>query len=198
MIIKTMKNKDYSKWYWKVYRWFKWDAKHFHRYVSHGFKNLWRWFPIIWKDRDYDHDFIFEILKFKLNNMATRFEQTNRFVDSTKQASKIRTCTRLIQKIQDCSYTDEMHDYWETKMRVEKVKNSVNYSMEFDDTKDDLHLFLDKYPNDVRRALKSSYLKDRENPTNKQIAVVISRLREDRAKLLLFKIMDRNIMSWWD
>jgi hypothetical protein len=33
--------------------------------------------------------------------MANRFEQTNRFVDSTKQASKIRTCVRLIQKIQD-------------------------------------------------------------------------------------------------
>lgn len=193
-----MSNKDYSKWYWKVYRWYYWEIKYIPLRFKTGIKNLWKWFPVIWKDRDYDHDFIFEILKFKLNNMANRFEQTNRFVDSTKQASKIRTCTRLIQKIQDGSYTDEMHEYWETKMRVEKVKNSVNYSMEFDDTRDDLHLFLAKYPNDVRRALKSSYLKGRENPTNKQIAVVISRLREDRAKTLLFKIMDRNIMSWWD
>jgi len=193
-----MSNKDYSKWHWKVYRWFRWEAKYFpHRFVT-GIKNLWKWFPVIWKDRDYDHDFIFEILKFKLNNMANRFEQTNRFVDSTKQASKIRTCVRLIQKIQDDDYSSEMHEYWDTKMRVERVKGSTNHSLEFDDIRDDLHLYLAKYPNDVRRALKSSYLKDKENSSNKQIAIVVSRLREDRAKTLLFKIMNKNIFSWWD
>ena len=193
-----MKNKDYSKWHWKIYRWFRWEAKYLpHRFAT-GCKNLWKWFPVIWKDRDYDHDFIFEILKFKLNNMANRFEQTNLFVDSTKQASKIRTCVRLIQKIQDDDYTSEMHEYWDTKMRIERIKNSTNHSLEFDDTRNDLHLYLAKYLNDVRRALKSSYLKDRENPSIKQIAIVVSRLREQRAKSLLFKIMDRNIMSWWD
>ena len=28
--------------------------------------NLYRWFPIIWKDQDWDHSYIFEIFKFKL------------------------------------------------------------------------------------------------------------------------------------
>jgi hypothetical protein len=188
----------YNKWYWKIYRWFRWEAKYApHRFVEGG-KNLWKWFPIIWKDRDYDHDFIFEILKFKLHNMANRFEETNRFVDSTKQASKIRTCERLIQRLQDGYYSFEMHDYWDTKMRMERIKNSTNRSLEFDDVRDDLHLYLAKYPNDTRRALKSNYLKDIKEPTNKQIAIVVSRFREDRAKTLLFKIMDRNIFSWWD
>jgi hypothetical protein len=110
-----MKNKDYSKWYWKVYRWFKMGGKIFPSYrFKTGVENLWKWFPVIWKDRDYDHDFIFEILKFKLNNMANRFEQTNRFVDSTKQASKIRTCVRLIQKFK-MIITLEMHEYWENE-----------------------------------------------------------------------------------
>jgi hypothetical protein len=91
-----------------------------------------------------------------------------------------------------------MHDYWDTKMRMERIKNSTNRSLEFDDVRDDLHLYLAKYPNDTRRALKSNYLKDIKEPTNKQIAIVVSRFREDRAKTLLFKIMDRNIFSWWD
>ena len=192
-----MKNK-YNQWYYKIYRWFKWEAKYFpHRFTS-GIKNLWKWFPIIWKDRDYDFDFIFEILKFKLNNIANRLEETNRFVDSAKQASKIKTCIRLIQKIQDDYYTSEMHKYWDTKMRIERIQNSTNHSLEFDDTRNDLHLYLAKYPNDTRRALKSTYFKDIKGPSIKQIAIAVSRIREDRAKMLLFKIMDKNIFSWWD
>ena len=193
-----MKNRDYSKWYWKVYRWFKWEVKYAPYRFKTGIKNLWKWFPIIWKDRDHDHDFLFKILKFKLHNMADRFEQTNRFVDSTKQASKIRTCVRLIQKLQNSYYSCEMHDYWENEMRMEPIESSTNYSLEFDELRNDLDQYLNKYPNDVRRAFKSTYLKDIEQPTNKQISIVVSRLREDRAKTLLFQIMERNIFRWWD
>lgn len=67
--------KEYNQWYWRLYRWFKWDAKHFHRDVAYGFKNLWKWFPIIWKDRDWDDHFIFEVLKFKIKNTADLFEK---------------------------------------------------------------------------------------------------------------------------
>ena len=42
-------SKEYNEWYWKLYRWFKWDAKHLHRDIAQGFKNLWKWLPIIWK-----------------------------------------------------------------------------------------------------------------------------------------------------
>jgi hypothetical protein len=193
-----MKNRDYSKWYWKVYRWFKWEVKYAPYRFKTGIKNLWKWFPIIWKDRDHDHDFFLKILKFKLHNMADRFEQTNRFVDSTKQASKIRTCVRLIQKLQNSYYSCEMHDYWENEMRMEPIEGSTNYSLEFDELRNDLDQYLNKYPNDVRRAFKSTYLKDIKEPTNKQISIVVSRLREDRAKTLLFQIMERNIFRWWD
>jgi len=192
-----MSNK-YNKWYWPIYKWFRWEAKYFpHRFAT-GIKNLWKWFTVVWKDRDFDHDFIFEILKFKLNNVATRMDKTNRFVDSAKQASKIKTCVRLIQKIQDDYYGSEMHKYWDTKMRIERIKNSTNHSLEFDDTRNDLHLYLAKYPNDTRRALKSNYLKDINDPSIKQIAIVVSRIREDRAKTLLFNIVNKNIFSWWD
>jgi hypothetical protein len=193
-----MKNKDYSKRYWKVYRWFKWEAKYTPYRFKNGVKNLWKWFPVIWKDRDYDHNFIFEILKFKLNNMANRFEQTNRFVDSEGQVFKLRTCVRLIQKLQDGYYTTEMHEYWENEMRMEPIEGSTNYSLEFDELRNDLDQYLIKYPNDIRRALKSTYLKDIKEPTNRQIAIVVSRFREDKAKKLLFQIMERNIFSWWD
>ena len=72
--------KEYNEWYWKLYRWFRWDAKHAHRDIAQGFRNLWKWLPIIWKDRDRDDHFIFEVLKFKIKNTADYTEKKQRFV----------------------------------------------------------------------------------------------------------------------
>jgi hypothetical protein len=33
-------NKDYSKWYWKVYRWFRWEAKYFPLRFKTGVEKL--------------------------------------------------------------------------------------------------------------------------------------------------------------
>lgn len=91
--------KKYNQWYWKVYRWWKWEAKHFHRDVIKGIKNLWKWFPIVWKDRDWDDSYIFDALKFKLKNTADYFEKTNSFAGWEDEVKYIRICERLIDKI---------------------------------------------------------------------------------------------------
>ena len=51
------------------------EIRYYYRIVTQGIKNLWRWFPIIWNDHDWDHTFIFKILRFKLQNTADRLEQ---------------------------------------------------------------------------------------------------------------------------
>ena len=38
--------------------------KYQHKYIKYGVQNLYKWFWIIWKDRDWDHHYIFEVLKF--------------------------------------------------------------------------------------------------------------------------------------
>ena len=50
--------------------WLRWEAKYSHKDLYQGIKNLVRWFPIIWRDRDWDDHYIFEVLKFKLKNQS--------------------------------------------------------------------------------------------------------------------------------
>jgi len=40
------------------------------KYVYNSIKNIIRWFPIIWKDRDYDDWYIYTILETKLKHQA--------------------------------------------------------------------------------------------------------------------------------
>lgn len=188
--------KKHNQWYWKVYRWFKWDFKHFHRDVTRGFKNLWRWLPIVWKDHDWDSDYIFEPLKFKIKNTADYIEKNKRFVGWEHEVRYMRICVKLIERIQSQYYVDEMHGYWETNMRTELMENG-NYSLEFDDVRNDLSIYLSKYPNDKRRTLKS---KRSENvgDSDKSFAILMAYMRHERARKLLFDIIQDKIERWWD
>ena len=64
-------------------------------------KNLIRWFPIIWKDQDWDDHYIFEILKFKLKNQAKYISYHNRHISAKRDAEIMMLCVRLIEKVQD-------------------------------------------------------------------------------------------------
>jgi hypothetical protein len=43
----------------------------YHRWcnLKYGIRNLCRWLPIIWRDRDWDHGYLSRMLEFKLHNM---------------------------------------------------------------------------------------------------------------------------------
>ena len=108
--------------------------------------NLYRWFPIIWKDQDWDHSFIFDILKFKLKNQAEYIGYHDRHVSAKRDAEIMMLCVRLIDKIQNESYMDEIIG------------------------RDD---FTAK---DIDNALR----------------------KHDKAKRILFKLLEQNIEQWWN
>jgi hypothetical protein len=131
-------SEEYNEWYWKLYRWFLWDVKHVHKTVWTGIKNLWRWFPIIWKDRDWDYYYIFQVLKFKLEKQAKHL--------GGRDAELMMTCVRLINKLQNEEYYEEYYD-------SRPMNNEMMYKCQ---------------------------------------------AQHDKAKRLLFKIMNDRIDSWWD
>ena len=49
----------------KIINWWRWEGKNYHRNFIKGIKNLFKWFPIVWKDRDWDDHFIFEIIHYQ-------------------------------------------------------------------------------------------------------------------------------------
>ena len=54
----------------KIKYWWRFEARYFHKNFIKGVKNLWKWFPTIWKDRDWDSYHIYEILRVKIENQA--------------------------------------------------------------------------------------------------------------------------------
>ena len=190
-------NTEYNEWYWKVYRWIKWDLKHFPRNVKQGFKNLYKWLPIIWKDRDWDDHYIFEVLKFKLKNTADYFEEKQRFVGWESEVKYIRICESLIKKIQDDYYRMEYYDYVEHNIQIVPALDKDTYKLKSTVTKNNLDQYLALYPRTKKQVIASGKYKN-YTPEDMGIALSMGMERHEKARKLLFKIIQERIEAWWD
>jgi hypothetical protein len=110
-------------------------------------KNIIRWIPVLWKDRDWDYWHIFEILKVKLKFQSEYFRKHGYHESSERDAEKMELCIKLIDKIQNEYYLDEQ-------------------------------------------------LMKKDPVTDKDIEDAIR--KHDKAKKLLFKLLENNIEKWWD
>jgi hypothetical protein len=138
--------KEYNEWYWKLYRWVRWELPYQHKYIKYGVKNLYKWFWVIWKDRDWDHHYIFQVLKFKLEKQAKHLAERNWHESSKRDAELMMTCVRLINKLQNEEYYDELYNL------------------------------------------------DEKSPEALQTVID----RHNKARRLLFKILEQRIEHWWD
>ena len=139
-------SKEYNEWYWKLYRWFRWNFKYQHKYIKYGVQNLYKWFWVIWKDRDWDHYYILQLLKFKLEKQSKHLADVGFHNNAQRDAELMMTCVRLINKLQNEEYYDEMYEH--RPLTLELVS---------------------KY-----------------------------QAKHNKAKRLLFKILEERIEEWWD
>jgi len=187
----------YNNWYWKLYRWFKWDAKHLHRDVAQGFKNLWKWFPIIWKDRDWDDFYIFEVLKKKIKNTADYTEKKQRFVGWEREVYYMRICVNLIQKLQDEYYQHEYWEYYDTEIKLVPIEGSKNLAWSSEPIKNELEIYISKYPHAYRKLMEDKILTNYKK-SDQSIALGMGIIRHRKAKKLLLKILEQRVEYWWD
>lgn len=190
-----------DKTIWKIRRWISNDLPYLHKDLAKGIKNLWKWFPLVWKDRDWDDHFIFEALKFKIKNTAKYIKKNDRYIGCERDVQIMMTCVRLIEKIQDQFYDLEHTDYMEQKFSFEKVKDSDLTELKIELTSENLSGYFSKHPNVYRRALKSSITKEKwyySEVSDQTLAMWMSHYNHNRARKILFSLMERNIEKWWD
>lgn len=193
----------------KIRLWWNFDARYYHKDFIQGVKNLWKWFPVIWRDRDWDTSFIYEIIKVKLNNQADYIGGKNRHTRAKRDAELMKLCSRLIQRCQDDHYDMEYMDYHESNYNFlditdeddipEKYRKGKKLDIElvsenFDD-------YFKKYPRQYKRVISgevSRFSRPIEEKDKQVIAMEIAHENQDRCRKLLFKIMERRIEGWWD
>lgn len=87
------------------------------RQFSIGVHNIIKWIPVLYKDRDWDFYFVYNILQKKLEFTEKAIANSS-LENGEMYANKIRTAIRLIEIVRDEKYVDEvlMEDDW-TKIK---------------------------------------------------------------------------------
>ena len=181
--------------------WWEHDGRYMGKQFVQGIKNVWYWFPVIWKDRNWDHRFIFDILAHKLKAQAEYIGKYGLHLNNWKDERDMMICVRLIEKVKDEWYGMEYMDYHKNKTWFEPCEDKEGYSewksREVEENFDD---YFAKYPLIYKRVINGEGVFSREGrEDDKQIiAMNIAKINHERARKLLFKIMEQEIERWWD
>ncbi|WP_147820324.1 hypothetical protein [Salidesulfovibrio onnuriiensis] len=82
----------------------------FARRYFNGVCNLIYWFPVIWRDRCFDHHYLFAILHHKLANMERFFWTESLAANAHKYARQIHICTLALDRILKDGYLAEKYE----------------------------------------------------------------------------------------
>jgi hypothetical protein len=181
--------------------WWYHEGKYLHRNFKIGIKNLIYWFPIIWKDRNWDSHYTFEIMMHKIKAQSKYIGERDIHTRAKRDAEVMMTCVRLMKLIQDELYSSEYSDYHKTKHWFEPCEDmggcSTWESKELNENFDD---YFKKYPLIYKRVLagEGPFQPLESGDSKVRVAMNIAYINHDRARKLLFKIMEQDIEKWWD
>jgi len=192
----------FTKKFERVLIWYNMEGRFTFRNIKIGFKNLWKWLPTVWKDRDWDYRYLITVLEFKLKKQSDYIRSKDRHTQSKRDSEVMMTCVRLLKKFGDEYYSSEYVDYFKSKHSWVKDDDERYYTVESKIIIEDFDEYFKKYPLIHKRVLNGEGLYpldgEDEKSVKKSIAMNIANVNHNRVRKLVFKIMENNIEKWWD
>lgn len=90
------------------------------RRFTRRLKRLFKWTPVIWKDEDWDYEYLLKITQFKLEQMAELHVKDGDAMNSKLYASEMLHASHLLlQAIEDVQHSDSKQQ--------KKIDDAFNY-----------------------------------------------------------------------
>ena len=180
--------------------WWDQEGRYIHREIARGFKNIWYWFPVIWKDRHWDSHYIFDIMMHKIKAQSKYIGDRGIHTRAERDAEIMMSSVRLMKLVQDENYSSEYSDYHKTKHWFEPADKEGYSTWESRILEEDFDGYIKKYPLIEKRVMEGEgiFSLDGEDSLEikQRIAMNIGQINHNRARKLLFKLMEENIERW--
>lgn len=181
----------------KTWIWIRHDAKNLHKEIIQGIKNLIYWLPIIWRDRDWDNTYIYKILNAKIEKQAKYINKHGHHLNAKRDAEVMMICGKLMKRVSEEYYLDEMNDYHQTQIEFIPIEGSKTSTLKSTEKHNNFEDYFAKYPTVYKKVLASGKCSNAEN-LKYAIATQIAIYNHNKARKLLFKILETKIEKWRD
>lgn len=183
---------------WDRTNWWKRNRPIWLQQIIEGITNIIKWIPTIYHDKNYDHCYIFEILKFKLIQQRKYLVEANRHTSIPEVNKYITLCLNLIERIQEDYYGMEYMDYHKKEYNWLDIEDKPDLKqLEIENKSENYDDYFKLYPNTFRKILKVGNKHYNEWDRETQ-AMELSRVNQKRCQDLLFKILNEKINYFWD
>ena len=185
----------------RLFLWWRFEGKYIPRNIKYGIKNTLRWLPTIWKDRDWDGNYIFDILAKKLEHQSDYIGKRDWHTGAKRDAEMMRLVVKLIRLVQDETYAMEYMDYEEKKFHFDELQGGDFFELRVENISERYQEFFDKYPRQYKALMQGKIdtwghdIREMDDSTK---ALILARHNHNRCRKLLFSIMEQNIEAWWD
>ena len=151
-----------------------------------GILNLVIWFPVIWKDRNWDYLYIFTILHKKLSLMERFIREDGIHVKHKQDADKIKTCILLLDRLMEDEYFENVFsnhdkkwgypDYNFTPIEGDKGSCSIKVTRKHTNTKEEI---------------------EQERKEFRRLSPKPEKMKKQDVEYL-FEVMGKYVREWWD
>lgn len=153
---------------WHFIRYPIYNLKSLYWNLEYGIKNLIRWFPIVWNDRDWDEGYLMILMQKKLEQMEKLHREHGHSENSTEIADEIKECLNSLSRVMEDDYTDEVkREYTEDIERMVKEDLVSGGIVDSDINRATLYKFLLKEDELRKKDLRKVFSKDISNKINR-------------------------------
>ena len=165
------------------------------RYFLTGCRNLIKWAPTIYHDRDWDAHFILKMLQKKIEFQREELVNANRHMRIELYNRDMTLVLNLLERVREEYYNLECMDYWESDIIFNDISNSGGHKLaDIVEKWEKYDEFLLKYSSSVRAVIKEHG----EQDDKQRLCLMVSRYNHKKANKLLFRILEERLTFWWD
>lgn len=148
------------------------------KHLIRGFKNLFRWFKVIWNDRDFDSYYFYVILEKKLKSIEETFSDVHQIHQIDESRMHILRYVKIARILINRLMVDDFNTA-EERAILDKIELDF---VECDDNPEMMQIkTLNSPPIEVLRQIIKN-----EN------------LRKNKTRRIFFLILEKRLERWWD
>ena len=165
--------------------------------VTQGVTNLYKYFGVIWKNREWDSKFTYDLLQRKIEIQREYLINRNSFQSTDIRNRDMTLILNLIERTKNEYYSDEPFDYYDLK--IEFIELDETYEgkkvsrMESEYSNERYDEYLVKYPR-ISKIVKEQH----PDKNDHDLCMEVGFQLQQKCNRILHKLLEEKLIEFWD